>query len=171
MNPTNFRVLDQYREESSWADKIGKTYHFPKKYLKLISQPNTRFIYHEPKRKGKGEYFGCGEIGKITPDPADPDQFFADILNYFPFASPVSDSTEQGTPREQGQYYNAQNAVRKVEPELFKSICAAGGVTAPPDETRPNRAPSQASAPRPPSLRAMSPTREFAIPSSVSFAL
>src|SRR5437660_1334866 len=113
-----YRVLDQYRENSEWADEIGKRYHFPKKYFKLLTQPNTCFLYHEPKKKGKGEYFGYGQIKAVSPDPQNPKQSFAEIINYVPFVKPVSDATPEGHHREVGPYYNPQNAVRQLTGSL-----------------------------------------------------
>ena len=130
MSDKTFRVLDQYREHSAYEDEIGRRYHFPGKYRQLLSAPNIQFIYHEPKKKGKGDYFGCGEIGTVTEDPNNPDQFFADILNYRAFAIAVPDSDAQGRPKETPPYYNAQNAVRQVEPLFFNAVCTDGGIKA-----------------------------------------
>jgi hypothetical protein len=164
MQESAFRVLDQYRKDSDYSDKIGKRYHFPNKYRKLLSLPNTQFIYHEPKRKGAGEYFGCGQIGNVTPDPADPEQFFADILNYRPFLSPVPDSSDQGKPRELGPFYNAQNAVRKVDPSLFTAICKEGGIETHTQQTEsktPNNPESMVSATADPIMEALQTVCSF----------
>ena len=128
MNETSFRVLDQYREGSVYSDEVGKQYHFPKKHLKLLSNPDTWFLYHEPQTKGAGEFFGCGKIGEITPDKENSEKFFAVILDYKAFLCPVPDTAESGKLLEIAPYFNAQNAVRRVEPSLFETICAKGGV-------------------------------------------
>ena len=85
-----YLVLAQYREGSHYKDQMGHLYHFPRRYFNQMTFPDIDFIYFEPKKAGKGEYFGYGEIGKVTPDPKNPDQFFAEILNYRPFRVPVS---------------------------------------------------------------------------------
>jgi len=90
--------------------------------------PDAEFIYFEPKKAGKAEYFGYGQIGKVDPDPRNTDQFFAEILNYRPFSTPVSRFDEKGQSRELGPYYNPQNAVRKTTPDVFAAICAEGGI-------------------------------------------
>ena len=77
-------VLSQYREGSEYADKVGVQYHFPRKYYNLLTLPDIEFIYYEPKKKGEGVYFGYGEVGRVDPDPNDPEQFFAEILSYRP---------------------------------------------------------------------------------------
>jgi hypothetical protein len=128
MQHKTYLVLAQYREGSTYADLIGVQYHFPRKYFNFLTLPNSQFIYYEPKKAGKGEYFGYGEIGRVTPDPDDPNQFFAEILNYFPFTTPVPASDEYGNLREGGPTYNPQNAVRRIDEEEFADICAEGGL-------------------------------------------
>lgn len=126
---TKFRILDQHRKGSTWSgDVVGKRYHFPRKYRKLLDQPGLRFIYNEPKKRGKWVFYGCGRIGKITPDPNNPDHFFAELLEYEPFVNLVSAGDSVGTPRETKPYYNVQNAVRRVSPQLFQALCMEGGV-------------------------------------------
>ncbi len=128
MIENTYLVLAQYREGSEYADKTGSLYHFPKKYFNQLTLPDIEFIYFEPRKSGKGEYFGYGQIGKISPDPQNPDQFYAEILNYRPFSNPVPGLDETGKLRESGPFYNAQNAVRKTSSDIFAAICAAGGI-------------------------------------------
>ena len=128
MQPKTYLVLAQYREGSAYEDLIGVRYHFPRKYFNFLTLPNAEFIYYEPKKSGKGEYFGYGEIGKVTPDPDATDQFFAEIINYYPFATPVSAVDENGNLREGGPTYNPQNAVRRIDEDIFTAICAEGGL-------------------------------------------
>jgi 5-methylcytosine-specific restriction protein B len=145
MQTTPYRILDQHRVGSSWAgDEIGKRYHFPKKYLKLLDAPGIRFIYHEPKTKGKWEFYGCGEIGKVSPDPENNGEYFAEIVGYRPFLKPVSASGDNGERREDGPFFNQQNAVRRVELELFQRLCKEGGITDfPADANNPSPAPTK----------------------------
>jgi uncharacterized protein DUF262 len=129
MQEKTYLVLAQYREDSSYADLIGIQYHFPKKYFNVMTLPDIEFVYYEPKSRGAGEYFGFGEVGAITADPNDPEQFFAEILNYHEFRNAVSGSDEQGLSREfGGGSYNPQNAVRKIDSAVFATICAEGGL-------------------------------------------
>jgi hypothetical protein len=122
-----YLVLVQYRTDSKYKDAIGHSYHFPKKYFNQMNQRGAEFIYYEPV-KGKGEYFGFGELGNITPDPNASDFFFADILNYRPFEEPVFREDEEGNLLESGELYNAQNAVRRIDPQMFENICKRGGL-------------------------------------------
>lgn len=128
MQQRTYLILAQYREGSAYADQIGAQYHFPRKYFNFLTLPDVQFIYYEPKKAGKGEYFGYGEIGRVTPDPDDPNQYFAEIFNYFPFSTPVSASDQYGKLRESGPTYNSQNAVRRIDEEIFTTICAEGGL-------------------------------------------
>ena len=128
MQQKTYLVLAQYRKASDYADLVGSRYHFPKKYFNFLTLPDIEFIYYEPKKSGLGEYFGYGEIGEVTADPQSADHFFAEIFNYRPFLTPVSGTDESGKIREAGPFYNAQNAVRKIDPDVFGSICLDGGI-------------------------------------------
>jgi hypothetical protein len=128
MSDNTYRVLDQYRENSDYADEIGKRYHFPEKHHKLLDVPGTPFLYYEPERKGNAQFFGCGELGKITSDPKHRDMFFVDILNYRAFPKLVNSFDSRGRRRESEPYYNSQNAVRRIAPDVFQAICTEGGV-------------------------------------------
>ena len=128
MEEKTYLVLAQYREGSNYQDQIGQLYHFPKKYFNQLTLPAPEFIYLEPRKAGKGEYFGYGQIGKVYPDNQNEDQFFAEILDYRPFATPVPGFDENGQSREVGPYYNPQNAVRKTSSDIFASICGDGGI-------------------------------------------
>ncbi len=128
MQQKTYLVLAQYRKDSDYADQVGCRYHFPKRYFNFLTLPDIEFIYYEPKKSGQGEYFGYGEVGEVTADPKNPDHYFADIFNYRSFVQTVSGTEENGKSSEYGPFYNPQNAVRKIEPEIFAAICAAGGV-------------------------------------------
>lgn len=121
-------VLSQYREGSEYADKIGEQYHFPKKYYNLLTLPDIEFIYYEPKKRGEGVYFGYGEVGRVDPDPANPDQFFAEILSYRQFPNTVEWTDSDGKNREPDLPSMGQMAVRQIAPEIFEQICKDGGL-------------------------------------------
>jgi hypothetical protein len=121
-------ILSQYREGSDYQDRVGHQYHFPRKYYSHLTLPDIEFIYYEPKRSGKGEYFGYGRVGKITQDVEEPGQFYAEILDYHPFQTPVPYKAEDGTNLEEDLGKLAQLAVRPIDPECFNDICASGGL-------------------------------------------
>jgi hypothetical protein len=128
MTEKTYLVLAQYREGSEYDDKLGSLYHFPKRYFNQLTLPESEFVYFEPRKSGRGEYFGYGQIGKVFPDAKKPGQFFAEIFNYRPFPEPVPALDEEGKLRESGPFFNAQNAVRKTSFDIFSSICGAGGI-------------------------------------------
>lgn len=128
MQNRKFLVLLQYRTESAYNDFIGKFYHFPKKYKKLLSENKTEFIYYEPLKNGEGVYFGCGKLGKIFEDKREADHYFVEINDYKEFVNTVSFRDENGNKREIDDTYNATNAVRRISPEIFEGICLDGGI-------------------------------------------
>jgi hypothetical protein len=121
-------VLAQYRKDSDYADQVGSRYHFPRKYFNFMALADIEFVYYEPQQYGLGEYFGYGEVGEVTVDPQSADHYYAEIVNYRTFLNPVPGKDDSGKFREAGPSYNPQNAVRKIDPEVFASICAAGGL-------------------------------------------
>lgn len=128
MSENTYLVIAQYREGSDYEDEIGRVYHFPQKYFNQLTASDIQFIYFEPKKAGVGKYFGYGQIGKVSPDLNKPGHFFAEILNYKDFHFLVSALDDKGRSREQGPFYNPQNAVRKTSLDIFAAICAAGGI-------------------------------------------
>lgn len=121
-------VLSQYREGSGYQDRIGLQYHFPRKYYNQLTLPNIEFIYYEPKKNGKGEYFGYGRVGKITQDPDETGQFFAEISGYHAFRSPVAYKDDDGSNLEKDIGKLGQMSVRPIDPESLEKICESGGL-------------------------------------------
>ncbi len=127
MSDINYLVLDQYREQSEYNDFLGKFYHFPEKYLNYFKS-NTEFVYYEPKKRGKGIYFGFGKIlKKPFKDKREPKHYFVEISDYKSFSIEVPFELE-GNPRETAPYYNSQNAVRRIKQNTLEEICLDGGI-------------------------------------------
>ena len=130
----NFLVLCQYRagENSEYNDFVGKFYHFPghkdKSYLKQFDKLPIDFVYYEPGKSGKGEYFGCGRITKKPfEDKREKGYYFVEISDYKKFRTPVSFHTDTGPHRElDNPHYNSNNSVRKIPKEIFQGICLDG---------------------------------------------
>ena len=132
----NTLVLTQYREGDKYNDFIGKFYHFPvnanKNYLSLFSSLPLEFIYYEPAKKGKGEFFGYGKI--VSPpfvDKNDNGYYFAEITDYKPFKKPVFYKDEKGEileGKDTSGGYNYNNAVRRISKALLDQICLDGHV-------------------------------------------
>ena len=122
-------VLVQHRAASEYNDFVGKYYHFPSKYLNLLSSDDLEFVYFEPTtKKGAGAYFGYGKLGKVFEDKRESGCYFIEIIDYKPFAKDVPFSDSNGQPREAGPSYNAQNAVRRISPEVLEGISLDGGI-------------------------------------------
>ncbi len=124
---TKCLVLVQNRKASEYNDFIGKYYHFPQKYKKMLSEKNLEFVYYEPVKNGSGSYFGYGKLGDVFPDKREKEHYFIEIKEYKPFADEVIFDGVEGK-RETGPGYNAQNSVRKILPEELETICLDGGI-------------------------------------------
>lgn len=73
-------------------------YHFPKTYLRQVSEAvGDWIVYYEPRRStgdlsssgGRQVYFATARVERIYPDPIQADYFYAEISNYLPFPRPV----------------------------------------------------------------------------------
>jgi signal transduction histidine kinase len=137
MNSRNCLVLAQYRKGDKYNDFIGKYYHFPatteKNYSNFFKDLPIEFVYYEPEKKGKGEFYGYGTIVKPPfRDKRDNSYCFVEIEEYRPFSIPISYKDTKGKILEQIyalDLYNPQNAVRKTVPEFIENICLDGGIT------------------------------------------
>lgn len=129
-------ILTQYRNDGQYNDFIGKFYHFPatakKNYLKQFDKLPIEIIYYEPAKKGAGEFYGYGKITKEPfQDKREPDHYFVEITEYRPFSKPVSFKNEQGEVLEKlynTEFYNYNNAVRKITPKFLDELCLDGGI-------------------------------------------
>lgn len=132
----NCLILTQYRNDSQYNDFIGKFYHFPatknKNYLKQFENLPIEFIYYEPDKKGKGEFYGYGKINKPPfLDKREPDHYFVEISEYKPFSEPVYFKNDEGEILEKifnTEFYNYNNAVRKITPSFLDELSLEGGV-------------------------------------------
>ncbi|GAB3231164.1 sensor histidine kinase [Algoriphagus aestuariicola] len=132
----NCLILTQYREDGLYNDFIGKFYHFPatgdKNYLKQFQSLPIEIVYYEPEKRGKGEFYGYGQI-KRPPfeDKREPGYFFVEISDYKPFAQPVPFKNEEGEILEKlynTEHYNYNNAVRHIAPEFLDALCLDGRI-------------------------------------------
>lgn len=133
---SNTLVLTQYRNGDKYNDFIGKYYHFPvnenKSYLSMFENLPIEFLYYEPSKHGKGEFYGYGRI--TTPpfvDKNDEDNYFVEISDYKPFSSPVYYKNELGELIEQKynpNTYNSNNAVRRISKDFLDTVCLDGHI-------------------------------------------
>jgi signal transduction histidine kinase len=136
MEKRNCLILTQYREGDQYNDFIGKFYHFPasdkKNYLKQFESLPIEFVYYEPDKKGKGEFYGYGKITKPPfPDKREPGHYFVEISDYKPFSKPVNFKNKDGEVLEKifnKEYYNYNNSVRRITPDFLDTLCLDGNI-------------------------------------------
>ena len=132
----NCLVLNQYRENDSYNNFIGKFYHFPgtnnKNYLKQFKDLPLEVLFYEPSKNGKGEFWGYGKI--IEPpfaDAREKDYYFVSIERFKKFSKPVFFKNTKGEILEQlygNTHYDPQNSVRKIPERILDEICLDGGI-------------------------------------------
>lgn len=136
MEARNCLILDEYRLNNIYNNFIGKFYHFPatekKNYLNQFNNLPIEFIYREPEKNGKGEFFGYGKISKPPfEDKREKGYYFVEISEYKPFSKPVYFKNAAGDILEQihnKKNYNYHNAVRKINPDFLDELCLDGGI-------------------------------------------
>lgn len=136
MEERNCLILTQYRNDSDYNDFIGKYYHFPatdkKNYLNQFSSLPIEVVYYEPDKKGEGVFYGYGKITKPPfVDKKTPDHYFVEISDFKLFSKPVSFKDDKGQILEKShntEFYNYNNAVRKVKPQFLDELCLDGGI-------------------------------------------
>lgn len=136
MEKRNCLILTQYRKDSDYNDFIGKYYHFPatdkKNYLNQFSSLPIEVVYYEPDKKGDGVFYGYGKITKPPfLDKKTPDHYFVEISDFKLFSKPVSFKDTTGEILEKThntEFYNYNNAVRKVKPQFLDELCLDGEI-------------------------------------------
>lgn len=136
MMERNCLILTQYRHESDYNDFLGKYYHFPatekKNYLSNFTSLPIEVVYYEPDKKGEGVFYGYGKITKPPfIDKKTPNHYFAEISDFKLFSKPVYFKTEKGEIIEKlhnAEFYNYNNAVRKIRPQFLDELCLDGGI-------------------------------------------
>lgn len=136
MKERNCLILTQYRHDSDYNDFIGKYYHFPatdkKNYLNQFSSLPIEVVYYEPDKKGEGVFYGYGKITKPPfLDKKTPDHYFVEISDFKLFSKPVSFKDNNGEILEKiynTEFYNYNNAVRKIRPQFLDELCLDGGI-------------------------------------------
>lgn len=136
MEKRNCLILTQYRKDSDYNDFIGKYYHFPatdkKNYLNQFSSLPIEVVYYEPDKKDDGVFYGYGKITKPPfLDKKTPDHYFVEISDFKLFSKPVSFKDTTGEILEKThntEFYNYNNAVRKVKPQFLDELCLDGEI-------------------------------------------
>lgn len=136
MKDRNCLILTQYRNDSIYNDFIGKLYHFPsnsnKNYLGEFTDLPIEFVYYEPEKHGEGVFYGYGKIVKPPfEDKREQGFCFVEIADYKEFSKPVYFKNSEGQILEKlfnTEFYNYNNAVRKVKPHFLDELCLDGGI-------------------------------------------
>ncbi len=138
------KAVLQTKVSPSYDDIPEQFYHFPRTYLRQVTAAvGDWIVYYEPRRStadirsrgGRQSYFAIAEVLRVRPDPANQEQFYADVQNYLDFDTPVPF-------RENDFYYeasmrgldgrtnsgSAQRAVRNMPDAEFDRIVRAGFV-------------------------------------------
>lgn len=110
---------------SQWNDETGVKYHFPNTYKRIL-QPGTKVIYY---KSGVKHYFGYAVIGDVYQDEENSKNYYAEIVDYIPFFSPIKFKTNEGEYFEDPKKSNHwRNGVRKISEERFNKILESSGL-------------------------------------------
>jgi putative restriction endonuclease len=128
--------------EPTYDDLPEFRYHFPRTYLRQIEAAvGDWIVYYEPRRTsgdlsssgGRQAYFATAKVDSITPDPNDPDRFYANVSGYLGFRDPVPFRNgdfcyESGLQRDDGETNKGAfgRAVRNVPDHEYDLIMRAG---------------------------------------------
>lgn len=103
------KAIFSTKVDPTYDDQPENRYHFPRTYLRQAeSAVGDWIVYYEPRRSsgdlssrgGRQAYFATARVDSITPDPAKPDHFYANMSGYLEFREPVPF-------REGGFYYES----------------------------------------------------------------
>jgi hypothetical protein len=124
-----------WRDDPQYKDTEFVVYHYPRQYFDEI-RGGERFVYYRPSRGAREAeascYFGCGQLGDVYPDPADPNHRFVDIEKPIRFARPVPHVDPAGTMYE--SRFSDRNSfqgrsVRHIDDLDFYRILSAANLT------------------------------------------
>ena len=125
--------------ESSYDDAVEVRYHFPKQYLKRVSEAVGDWIlYYESRRDGGRQvYFAMARVVSVNPDASKAGHFYANIADYLEFPEPVpfkiAGTLMESSLRNPDGSTNPGafiNSVRLLVAEDFQKICQLGMTTA-----------------------------------------
>ncbi|WP_285056634.1 DUF3883 domain-containing protein [Pedobacter ginsengisoli] len=112
-------------EVSQWNDETGVKYHFPNKYKRILT-PRTKVIYY---KGGVKHYFGYAMIGDVYQDEKNDKKYYAEIVDYLPFYTPVKFKDAGGDYYEEVTKSNHwRDGVRIISEERFNKILGISGL-------------------------------------------
>lgn len=128
--------------ESTYADELFNTYHYPSKYRNQLHKGDV-FIYYQGNRYDKSQryYFGVGTVGEIL--TTDGENYYAKLLDCQQFEKNVPIYLPDGGYIEQLGYASVRNSInppwqssiRPLSQEAFDYILNAAGMQTAPTTT------------------------------------
>ena len=126
--------------ESSYADKLFSSYHYPARYKNQLHEGDT-FVYYQGNRYDKSQryYFGTGTIGKIF--TTDGENYYAELVGCRRFGKKIPIYLPDGGYIEQLDYASVrksinppwQSSVRPLSQKAYDYILNAAGLQAIPE--------------------------------------
>jgi len=121
--------------ESSYADELFKSYHYPARYKNQLHEGDT-FVYYQGNRYDKSQryYFGTGTIGKIL--TTDGENYYAELVNCRRFEKRIPIYLPDGGYVEQLDYESVrksinppwQSSIRPLSQKAYAYIINAAGL-------------------------------------------
>lgn len=121
--------------ESSYADELFGSYHYPAKYKNQLHEGDT-FVYYQGNRYDKRQryYFGMGTVGNIL--TTDGENYYAELVNCRRFGKKVPIYLPDGGYIEQLGYESVRNSInppwqssiRPLSQEAYDYILNAAGI-------------------------------------------
>jgi putative restriction endonuclease len=124
------KLVLTHKSSSRYDDEPGHRYHFPRSYLGFVQRGvNDHCLYYEPRRSGRACYVAKAFVTGVTPDPLNPDHFYAWISDYQEFVEAVSfREGESALIKDDGTINKGQfgRSVRLIPDTEFETVLALG---------------------------------------------
>ncbi len=126
--------------ESSYADELFSSYHYPARYKNQLHEGDT-FVYYQGNRYDKSQryYFGTGIVGKIL--TTDGENYYAELVSCRRFEKKIPIYLPDGGYIEQLDYESVrksinppwQSSIRPLSQKAYDYILNAAGLQANPE--------------------------------------
>lgn len=126
--------------ESSYADELFRSYHYPARYKNQLHEGDT-FIYYQGNRYDKSQryYFGTGTVGRIL--TTDGENYYAELVGCRRFGKKIPIYLPDGGYIEQLDYESVrksinppwQSSIRPLSQKAYDYILDAAGLQAIPE--------------------------------------
>lgn len=121
--------------ESSYADELFSSYHYPARYKNQLREGDT-FIYYQGNRYDKSQryYFGTGTVGKIL--TTDGENYYAELVSCRQFGKKIPIYLPDGGYIEQLDYESVrksinppwQSSIRPLSQKAYDYILSVAGI-------------------------------------------